>query len=319
MEKFLPEIIPEWLNQEQTHILTPGVWSVRHCSWGWGNEDTQEAHQQSLPEGHRQEETLSYRCCKLYREPKDLLCWTVAHWAPTLWWCSCPGHPCSCQWLMSAWFAKANWDTRFFLDCCFVPSQGNLFFLLKESISVQVFHLYVYLCTLSSWCPWLLEKDIKSPGLQNMWATIWVGVIKLSFSGRSTNQCSKVLRCLHLELHSFKFEKLLIYSEFRKSTCIHTHTLIYITRQRVWYLVACLLVMVKLNGGLGIASLMDLPTIDDRSDLMMTTLLRFENSKNYVGLPSTRETIQDHPSTTLSVEASYMRPCLNIKSKQISI
>lgn len=239
--------------------------------------------------------------------------------APTLWWCSCPSHPCSCQWLMSAWFAKANWDTRFFLDCCFVPSQGNLFFLLKESISVQVFHLYVYLCTLSSWCPWLLEKDIKSPGLQNMWATIWVGVIKLSFSGRSTNQCSKVLRCLHLELHSFKFEKFLIYSEFRKSTCIHTHTLIYITRQRVWYLVACLLVMVKLNGGLGIASLMDLPTIDDRSDLMMTTLLRFENSKNYVGLPSTRETIQDHPSTTLSVEASYMRPCLNIKSKQISI
>lgn len=38
----------------------------------------------------------------------------------------------------------------------------------------------------------------------------------------------------------------------------------YITTQRVLYLVACLLVMVKLNGGLGIASLMDLPTIDDR-------------------------------------------------------
>lgn len=36
-------------------------------------------HQQGLPEGHRQEETLSYRCCKLYREPKDLLCWAVAH------------------------------------------------------------------------------------------------------------------------------------------------------------------------------------------------------------------------------------------------
>lgn len=221
-------------------------------------------HQQGLPEGHRQEETLSYRCCKLYREPKDLLCWAVAHGSTDSLVVQLPESPMLLPVTNERMIRQGKLGHKVFLDCCFVPSQGNLFFLLKESISVQVFCLYVYLCTLSSWCLWLLEKDIKSPGLQNMWATIWVGVIKLSFSGRSTNQCSKVLRCLHLELYSFKFEKLLIYSEFRKSTCIHTHTLMYITTQRVWYLVACLLVMVKLNGGLGIASLMDLPTIDDR-------------------------------------------------------
>lgn len=104
------------------------MWSVRHCSWGWGKEDTNKASLRDI--GRKRHSptdaancTGSQKTCSAELSPTG---------APTLWWCSCPSHPCSCQWLMSAWFAKANWGTRVFFGLLLCTKSRKFVFSLKR-------------------------------------------------------------------------------------------------------------------------------------------------------------------------------------------